>query len=294
MRKNTSKSNLFGTIKNTAGQNLLEAVTNIAQPIGILPYNYHKIYKIFEEALDSEEADMLRKGFGFDCPRQTQKQIADELGVDPSEVSKRAHAAIEKLQASPYKGRLKALAPTLEEINTLIVNGNRATDAELKSKEYFHRLRNAQRELEKAEEAARTLEASMTKLRHDLCQAQTTIEQMTAERDVAKRRILELEARVKAETSHNTAARKKFREIVNRLESDIFDEDTEITPADTVVGVDDLHLSEGASKALKRVGIKDLSKLCAMGERTLIKLQVGKDNVKEIKEALRKRSLSLK
>ena len=94
----------------------MSAVLGIDQPIGIPEYEQAKMFAIIERALTADEVELLRRGYGFGQKRQSQKEISTDMGIDYRDVSRRAHTAIKKLQASPYKNQLKALIPTVDDL----------------------------------------------------------------------------------------------------------------------------------------------------------------------------------
>ena len=110
------KKNFFGTNKKTAGQNLVFRLFGCEHEVGIPSYNYDNAIKIMSTALDPIELAIYCKGFGLNCPRQTQKEIAADLGMTPLEVCAICWKALDKLKTQPSKAQLKGLIVTLENL----------------------------------------------------------------------------------------------------------------------------------------------------------------------------------
>lgn len=299
MRKNTNetKKNVFGTADFTPGQNLVNSLNGFKSyhPFGILECNYKKIEKIFDSALNEEEKDFLNRGFGFGRPRQKQNEIAAELGLDPNYVSKVSREAIEvKLQKSPYKGQLKALVPTMEDVNRLVAKGMARDDSEKLLGEYKYRLDASKSSIAAAEKAKEKAEDALARKEHEVQMMKIQLKKLETSRAIATERILELEAEINGLKNTNEVARRRMRAAYDKLESVIFDSisDTSNKPATT--GIEELGLSDEAKNALSKAGIKDLNTLCNMGQHTLTKMGLGQKNISEIKEALKKKGLSLK
>ncbi len=299
MRKNSNetKKNVFGTADFTPGQNLVNSLNGFKSyhPFGILECNYAKIQTIFDSALNDEEKDFLNRGFGFGRARQKQNEIAAELGLDPNYVSKISREAIEvKLQKSPYKGQLKALVPTMQDVNRLVAKGMARDDSEKLLGEYKFRLDASKNAIDVAKKARAKAEDGLARKEHEVQMLKIQLKKLEASRVVATERILELEAEIKDLKNHNDVAREKMRAAYYRLESIIFDGVSDTGGKSANTGIEDLEISDEAKKALLKAGIKELSTLCAMSQHTLTKMGLGQKNITEIKEALKKKGLSLK
>ena len=121
--KKTGK--IFGREDRTPGKNFIiamlldkteEAREKVDAPIGVPPYNYEKLYEIFESTLTKEETELLLKGFGFDRPRVQNKQIAAEMGLASGQVTELVKKTLSKLQKNSVKKQIMGLVPTTEEL----------------------------------------------------------------------------------------------------------------------------------------------------------------------------------
>lgn len=299
MSKNTgTKRKLFGSVDLTPGQNLVNALDLFKieeHPYGILEHDYPTVIKIFEAALNDEEFDFLTRGFGFGREVQFQNKIAEELGVEAKYVSKVSHNAVNvKLQRAPYLQQLKALVPTVEEINTLVEKGLANDDAKKQLGEYRYRLKAAKEATDRAISEKDKAEQETVRVERELRSAETELKKVTAERDAAQQRILVLEAEIAKMKSGNEVARERMRAVYERMESIIFQTDSNEESANSSAGIDSLGLSPEAMQALRRVGINDLETLCNITKHSLNKLGVGQKNVEEIRLAMKRKSLSLK
>ena len=135
-----AKFNVFGRKEDTIGQNVMHAVTGDEQVFGFPDCKITAAVQIMHEALNYDERDLLFRGYGIGRERQSQKQIARELKTSEAEVSRRAWAAIDKLKKSPYKARMKALVPSVAEINEMIIEAMETKNYRKENKELRYRL----------------------------------------------------------------------------------------------------------------------------------------------------------
>ena len=280
------KENVFGIQERTPGQNLMRAVTNSDQPIGIPPYNYDQMLVIMRKALDPDEVDLLCRGYGFYCERKLQKEISAELGVDPKEVSVRAHRAVEKLQASPFKMQLRKLVPSLEELFAAI-EAYDDLDASVKAiKELEHRYDDVKARLRQSEDACDGLESENARLAYDL---EAVGKKLTA----AETQLAEARNQVIREMARAEAVQKAFNATMESAKVNFAAAvaSAEINSAGTFEG---LGLSKEALSALSRIGVNTLKGLCNMSDHALSRLGVGSKNLAEIKRRLKESGLSLR
>jgi len=302
--KNTTKENICGTIDRTPGQNLMRAVTGSESPIGIPPYNYDEMFKIFDKALTPVEVDLLRRGYGFTVPRQTQKEIADELGIERREISQRFYAAIAKLQAYPFKTQLRALVPSLDELFNEVAQGRKLKSQHKELREMRYRCDGMQKKLSQSEEArlkaesqAETLSREVVSLNQKLDTANMRLEESTA-------RIVELSGQAQAGQEQIDLVRQAFGVIFAkspmqyRAGFGMIDQVSEVAveakASICVSKLEDLNLSATATAALNRAGVHTLELLCSSSSRSLSRLGVGGKNIDEIEAHLEEKGLCLR
>lgn len=116
--KNTNNSfrNVFGSVTLSTGANIANAVRGKVEQIGIPESKLPDVDVIFRKALNEQEYTICCRGFGLGCERMTQVAIAEELHLDPNEVSKIARKAVDKLSQAPYKGKILRLVPNLDDL----------------------------------------------------------------------------------------------------------------------------------------------------------------------------------
>lgn len=281
-RTNT-KENIFGINSRTPGQNLMRAVTNSDQPIGIPPYNYDQMIDIMNKALGAEEVDLLCRGYGINRERQLQKEIAADLGVDTAEISPRAHRAVEKLQASPFKAQLRALVPTLEELFASIMKNASASSKEL---EYTRAL------LKQSEAARKACEVENSRLSYEIENVNKKLAEKGIQLAKSQARAADLYSQAVREKARANAVKKAFDETLEDAREKFA---TAVANTEVSVGtLDGLHLSEEVMSRLKRAGIRNLNMLCSMNTHSLSKLGVGGKNLAEIQKRLSENGLSLR
>ncbi|MBP5648079.1 hypothetical protein J6X04_02220 [Candidatus Saccharibacteria bacterium] len=285
--KNAEKNNIFGRSSRTPGQNLIIAITNVAEcPIGIPPYNYQKMFKIFDSALTKEEKDLLLRGFGFNCEKQLQKQIAAESNMDPNQISKMAHKAIKKLQASPYKGQLKKLVPDIKEIYELAEKGLRFSGEDQEKKELFFRLQSSKENEARLSQTIKAYSEKLARAQHEQESLQKQLAEAKSDNKMAAKTISSLEEKLAAKNEALASARERYRQ----KEAEIFGEEA-TTNSFTLQS---LGLSDKLIASLNAVGIKDIATLCSLSSQALSKMSIGQKGISDIKSALKTRGLSLK
>lgn len=284
--RNNTKENIFGIQERTSGQNLMRAVTNSDQPVGIPPYNYDRMMSIMNQALESGEVDLLCRGYGFFRDRQSQKEISADLGVDPRDISLRAHRAIEKLQASPFKAQLRGLVPSLEELFAAIESYRNLSVSVRKVKELEHRYHDAEARLEQSESASVALKSENARLSYELEAAGKKLTATETQLAEAHSQVLRAQARASAvqkafDTTMETAKINFAAAVAG----------AEMSNASTFEGLD---LSKEAMEALSRIGINTLEELCNMSSHALSRMKVGPKNLMEIKNKLEANGLALR
>ena len=266
------KTNTFGIKDLTPGQNIVKAIRGLQNDdyiIGIPPYNYQKMYRIFDSILKAEEINILKKGFGFECDRVQQNEIAKELGWTKEQVSQTARKAIAKLQASPFKKQLLALEPSVEELYSLAETAMKSKAEIRTTKELSHRLENAQRNLDEANQRNRAMEAELSAKAYEVETLEKRVEAERKDKENASRKLARLEKTLK------------------KVHEDFFG-------ASTKNPLDSLGISQEAVNRLKKAGIHDVEALTRNTRRNLTKVGIGQDNIKSIEQALKSRGLYLR
>ena len=300
------KHNIFGTSNFTVGQNVMAAVEGEEQAVGIPPYHYGNMVDIMKEALNEDELDLLCQGFGINRPKQKQIEILKNLGLSKNECSRKAHRAVGKLQAYPYKTRLRALVPTVEElfstIEELQAAVNKANEVGASIKEANHRLKAAEKSLSDAKITEASLREENARLQNDITQLTSKADTMKQELDNASNKVTELTCQLRTEAEKASAVKGVFDAAIENLKKD-FASSMEAAEKSFVASLRDaevrgkalegFHLSEKALLSLNRVGIRDLERLRSMHYRNLASL-IGKKYADEVKEALRREGVSLK
>lgn len=307
MKKNDqTKENIFGSVHNTAGQNIHHAVIGGDSSIGIPPYNYVPLLKIFKRALRPNEVDLLCRGFGLLKPRQAQKEIAIDLGISRAEVSRRAHIYVGKLEKSPFKMEIKALARTAEdlfnEIDSLknqvsqLQAGMSQLSAASKTASKLqgaaeHRVNNALARANKAEAEKLQLEGKLAATERDL---ESSRKETAALRDLNGKLNLEhaklLDRSYEVDTEDilgqllGEFAKKLKKEFSARVEA--------AKPKSNVFCIFDF--SSETEKALRAAGIHTTERLCRQRAQNLRAMKVPQKSVEEIIEKLAERGLSLR
>lgn len=292
MKKDFEKKNIFGVQSNTPGQNLMRAITGSENSLGIPPYNYGLMMNILNSALSVDEVELCKRGFGFDREPQLQKEIAADLGVAVQDISDRAHIIVKKLQRSPYKAQLKALAPSLDDIFALIAN-LRAENGKLQESSTSNEaVAGLKRQCKKTKMSLERLKKANASLSYELDKANdkiTTLESQFAE----------YQKQTIREKAHADAVKTVFEETIKVLSETVEEANVKFIAAVAnaeikVKTLEDLGLSKGIMNCLERGGIYDLETLCNTDERSLSSLRVCKDYRETIKKKLAEHGLSLR
>lgn len=295
----STKENLFGTIGRTPGQNLMRAVTGSGQPIGIPPYHYGKMLDIMRQALTTAEVDLLCRGYGFNRPRQLQKEIAAELNLDARELSNRAHQAVRKLQGSPYKSQLKALVPTLEALFDEIAELRNANAALQRNQNHDKSLAKLERRcqqtqalLTQSEAARKNSEADKARLTYEVECLNRELGAKSAQLSEAQGHTARLASQVVQERARAEAIKLAFDETLEEAKARFAAKLTEVEQGTRTLA--ELHLSSDALERLQRAGVRNLDTLCNMSSHALSRLGVGGRNLAEIQRKLSAQGLSLR
>ena len=303
---NKTKENIFGLKENTAGQNIHHAVIGGDSAIGIPPYNYGALLDIFKRALRPDEVDLLCRGFGLFQARQSQKEIATELGISRPEVSRKAHAYVEKLKKSPYKMEIKRLSRTPEDLFSEIdslKNQNAqlradmarhdATDksASKLQKATEHRLNAALTRASKAEAENLQLKSKLAATEHDLASSR---KESDALRSINGRLNLEFAKLLdqSCEVDTENILGQLLGEFAEKLKKEFSARVKAAKPKSNVFCIFDF--SSETEKALRAAGIHTTERLCRQRAQNLRAMKVPQKSVEEIISKLAERGLSLR
>ena len=295
-----TKENICGSIKRTPGQNLMRAVTNSDQPIGIPPYNYGAMYLIFRQALTESEIKLLCKGFGFlGYERQKQNEIAKEFNVQPVEISTMMRKTISKLQMSPYKSQLRSLVPTLDEVFDEVINlrsVNKRLNESKASRGFVESMEkkceNLQTLYNQSEKNRKDIQKENEYLKSELKAANKRLSSVTVKLGESVAQSAKLTTQLKYQEAKADAVKDAFDDALDQAKMIFISKVSDATAkVDTFV---DLGLSNEAINALKRAQINDLERLCGLQKRTLGRLGVKSEIIVEIERKLSERGLFLK
>lgn len=295
MMKKTGK--IFGREDRTPGKNFIiamlldkteEAREKVDAPIGVPPYNYEKLYEIFESTLTKEETELLLKGFGFDRPRVQNKQIAAEMGLASGQVTELVKKTLSKLQKNSVKKQIMGLVPTTEELLKLAELGLKNEAEEKKDDELKCRYENAVKNEETLIAKLKNRDIQLGRAKYDYKVLHKKLDIAKEENNSQKKIILDLEKKLAEEKSKAKVAREKYRE----MEDTIFS--TLPSSSDSTSVADELKLTAEVKESLNRVGIKDIETLCSLSQSSLAKMGIGQKGISEIKTALKSKGLSLR
>ncbi len=281
-----AKSNICGSVSLTAGQNLVKAVTGADAPIGILECRYEELFKILALALSPEEIDLIERGYGFHRERQSQKEISADLGVEPIEISNRLHVCIDKLKRSPFKGQIKGLSASVEDVNQLVRECKQNEARRLYVDELGRKYTNACKMASDSDAARQAAEAKAAGLSHDNESLKAQVQKLTNELNAAVKRC----AKLTAEAERANRLKSALSKAAEALNGAIAAVDAEQKESDEFRSV---GFTDTTYQALLNVGINSLEKLCVMDSHNLSLLGLG-SRVKEIQVLLKKKGLALR
>ncbi len=298
------KKYLFGLKGNTIGQNVMRYVLECEQPIGILEYNYSEMKQILSKAMTPYEYHLISLGYGIDCQRIEQKQIAVRLGISEIKVSEIGHKAMNKVKASPYKVQLESLIPTAQEISQRFEKLNDELETAKGNskalKEATYRLEATANRLKASESARKQLEADNARLSYENEHLAKKLAGFRIELKGQQIRIAELTRRSVDEKARVGAIIEAFCDAVAHLEEGLHHSVEEtmkpltgiVANAKTAMCLEELNLSKEALDALNRVGIVTVAGLCKMTFRGLTSM-VGKKHASGIRDKLQDKGLCL-
>ena len=298
------KFNLFGLKNNTVGQNVMRYVLGCEQPIGILEYNYPEMKRILSKAMTTYEYRVISLGYGIDCQRIGQKEIATKLDIPVTKVSEIGHKAMNKVKLSPYKVQLENLIPTAQEISQHIVELNDELEMSKTSskalKEAKYRLEAMNNRLKNSENTRKQLETDKARLSYENEQLTKKLADSQIELKEQLNKITELTRRSIDEKARVGTVIEAFCDAVAHLEEGFHHSVEEtmksltgiVANAKTAMCLEELNLSAEALDALNRVGIGTITDLCKMTFRGLTSM-VGKKCASEIRSKLQNEGLRL-
>lgn len=300
------KGKIFGSIHYTAGRNLAIEVKECQNaydvPIGIPEYNYSKALEIAKKALTPKEFDLICRGFGFNRPRQQNKEIAEELKTTPESVTAMAARAMAKLQASPYKAQLCALIPTPNELIDTVMRLQREAVSSKELKATRHRLETAENKLLEANKAKHQLEQQNQALSYE--RDQLTRKLRVAEASLAENntRIARFSSELDQSKALAEAARAGYTESISELMNLFTEGVNEVTEKYAAKigavkvrnGLETLGLDPQILAKLKRVGITTIDELVREDKRSLSRLRFSAKELAEIEVKLKERGLKLR
>lgn len=285
--KNSNYRNIFGSVTLSAGANIANAARGKVEQIGIPESRLGDVDAIFKKALNAQEYAICTRGFGLDCERMTQAAIAEELHLDPNEVSKIARKAVDKLSQAPYKGKLLRLVPSLDD---LMEAYDKHADLKATVAAQADQNRGLRKQIEvlKAERDALAAENSALK----------------DERAVMAKRLEDSEARADKGSVVNAELLDRMERAVSMAVTNFegnFDTLIKEVKAAAIQGIrtsfhdtfDEVMGTELAD-CLKSIGINSLGALCRMSRRNLVGLKTPQDKITEIEEKLARVGLSLR
>lgn len=291
-----TKRNIFGSKHLAPGKNIYDAVVEGDSAIGIPPYHYDAVLDIFKAALRPEELDLLCRGFGFFKRRQTEKEIAIDLGLTDNQVSAKARAYVNKLKRSPYKTALRNLTPTAEDLFNKIASLEAAianqsvNQASVKALKY--QLANTQAQLTASEKARLTLERENATLKRDKNCAEGMLSEAQRVNGVLQDELVETMEENFAIKSINEQYEAVFTRTLDSMQKIFHGTLAKVKPkASSIVA---FGFSETATKELSRVNLTTISALRRQSKHSLSKLRVSQATIHEIVEKLAKRGLSLR
>lgn len=280
------KRNQCGSKEKSATRNLLIAVMGDQNiPYGIPPYNKDKMIQIIESAIkDKTLVEIFYKCYGLNGhERMQQKDVAAEVGIPDYQVSNLVKECVNRLRQSPYKMQLRSLM---------------VSEVELFDK--ASRTESAERQLE-------TLQAEIAKLKAENTRLAEQNEILSKECKESWKRVerLKTESKEKEKRAMHEKAKadvtyESFVNLTIQVKTLVDNATIGLTrniseeAAKRLTFEEDLELDKPIISSLHRAGIKSVSTLCSLNERSLTKLGVSQEYVKIIKKALAKYNLTLK
>lgn len=301
------KINANGSINYLPGENLANAIldTQILSgsrcPVGIPPQRISEALEIMKEALEDDEWGILRKGFGLNCERMSQKDIATNMGLTPNTVSDIMWAGVKKLQQAKYKNRLRALIPTNAYLYQAMETRKTIAKAEREIAGYKDGIREREQcieqlkaQLQNAEERSEALRKQLTEARQQTSQSTGRVMQLMSEVEALRKENENLQASQQQMAMTFQTLQRVFGSV-GATAATLIEEQAEeqAAKAATSTAVDEVFFGE-ILRLLQRAGINDLATLCGCTERSLTSLKIPQRFVDVIKRKLGEIGLSLR
>lgn len=299
--------NICGSINNTAGENLANAVfaqplPNGARcPIGIPPQKIGEALEIMKEALEPTEWEVLRYGFGLNRPRVAQKDIAETMGLTPNAVSDIMASGVAKLQQQRFKMRLRVLVPSNGSLYVAMENKKTVAKAEREIAGYKDGIREREQcieqlkaQLQNAEERSEALRKQLTEARQQTSQSTGRVMQLMTEVEALRKENENLQASQQQMAMTFQTLQRVFGSV-GATAATLIEEQAEeqAAKAATSTAVNEVFFGE-ILRLLQRAGINDLATLCGCTERSLTSLKIPQRFVDVIKRKLGEIGLSLR
>lgn len=287
MKNTNSFRNVFGSVTLSTGANIANAVRGKIEQIGIPESKLPDVDVIFRKALNAQEYTICCRGFGLGHTRMTQAAIAEELHLDPNEVSKIARKAVDKLARAPYKGKILKLVPSLDDLME-------AYDKYANLKAAADGLNNQNRGLRKQIDSLKaerdTLAAENAILKDNQAAMAKRLEESEKRADRGSAINAELMDRMeKASTLAVSNFKTNFKKLVAEMEKLAVDE-MEKSFKDAFHEV----MGDELANYLTGLGISSLGTLTRMSRRNLTGVKVPEKKINEIEERLAQVGLSLR
>ena len=288
------KENVCGITGREPGENLWNAIcktNNVsAELVGIPNYRIPEAIEVLKEFLSPDDVVIVRMGYGLGTTRLTQKEIAEELGLDRNEVSRRMTKAVEKLSRTSARSKLREMVPTTVELydafmkrqdNTALIEQAKKDARAITGYQAGIKERNSKiLRLSEGWEASKRETAALRKRLED---AEAEIKRLKAE----NLRLKAEKQRFAAEKNWLSDAMPKIEEFARRYRVGFIDV-AEKELARVLDGEDEIR------EALKRAGITDLDALCMCSEKNLIDLRVSQSFIAVIEQKLAEHGLKLR
>ena len=279
--------NIFGSVTLSTGANIANAIRGKIEQIGIPESRLSDVDVFFKKALDTREYSICCRGFGLGRTRMTQAAIAEELHLDPNEVSKIARKAVDKHSRAPYKGKILRLVPTLDDLMG-------AYDKYANLKAAADGLNNQNRGLRKQIDSLKaerdTLVAERDTLKDERAALAKQLDDAQKRADRGSAVNAELMDRMeKASTLAVSNFKTNFKKLVTEMEK-LAVEEMEKSFKDAFHEV----MGDELANYLTGLGITSLGTLTRMSRRNLTGIKVPERRINEIEERLAQVGLSLR
>ena len=289
------KSNFFGRKENTVGQNVMAAVEQCKQEVGIPSYYYDKMKAVLSEALTEYEYGIYCRGFGIDRERQKQCEIEEDLGIKKNSLSPMLHKSVKKLRKAPYIDRLRAITKTKAELIDTVAK-LRAEGGSKELKATKHKLATAEQELTEIKGSNEKLTAENARLEYENGQLTRKLEEALQETQQAREKAAYWYDQCsveKAKAKESNDALATFNKLINGSYKTVMMGLTTKVATISCSSLDELGLPDGVLGTLKRHGISNTVELMKMSRRSLTSM-VGQNVTDRIDKCLRKVGLGLK